>query len=322
MIAVAQAPHPVAEGWGAGAREAVRLGEGDPPAWQEIGLAPLPVAWQRRRAEAGEAFVGLAGRARPAHVRRVLGGACIHRCLGDPAQLPVSTVWEILGVAMVARRLGVPGVVLLPVAEEVHRIPPHAGAFRRLGTLLAAALPRFGRRLGVELEACWHEDLSRDPGIERHQLYGLFNPFSASPVLRTYPLGRPDEAAILRAHESYCARYRRVVPPLGAADLLCEALPVGRSIRLGIRGTGASYLAAVPLPSPAPPHRLLSDAPEPPRLGDPFEAPPGWWPERVVRETFGLGLEALLGAFAEILATTTIAAEPGEGGNPVPRHGE
>ena len=286
MTPVGEVEDLVESTWGVGASHALTLGEGDSERWLALGLRPLSVAWRERLGWVEENVVGICGDIEPGKIDRILGGVCIHRSCGEALALPASMLWEMLSIAMVAGRLGVPGVILPPVAEEAFRSPELAPRYFEMGRVLNDVIPKLGAELGVDLTCQWRGELSRDPGIDRSELYGLFHPFSKSAALRFYPFGRPDESAVLEVHESYCARYRAVRPELSQFDLLCEAVYVSRSVQLGSAGTGAAYLATVPVPS-IQGHRLpMTDDIEALPVRRALVVPTGWWPDRLLINVF------------------------------------
>lgn len=279
--------------WGQGAEAALTMGEGEPQLWANAGLRPLSRPWLDCLSPIANNVVGFMGKLVPTSVSRVIGGFCIYRSEGEVSQLPLSMLWEILSVVMVASKLGVPCVLLPPIAEEAHRMPNYATSFYKLGRLLNKALPQFAACLDVELTVQYRDILSEDKSINLDDLYGLFYPFSQTPELQTYPLGRLDEYQILRAHESYCARYQNITPEPTCFDLYCEGLHVVKSVRVGIRGTGASYLATVPLPAYDDMSRPMTDLKDVPMICETLPPVYGWWPDQLVQEMFGMNFEEL-----------------------------
>ena len=113
------------DSWGGGAARAAALGEGNPEAWEKIGLVPVSPEWREDLQQIDDlcvAWYGV-GNIRAESIRRVVGGACIHRSEGRFADLPIAFLWEVLSIAMVAKILCRPATVLLPVAEESLRAP-------------------------------------------------------------------------------------------------------------------------------------------------------------------------------------------------------
>jgi hypothetical protein len=270
------------------------LGEGNPEAWQRLGLGPLPEAWQRRLQSIDELVVGFAARESILHdaIGRIAGGACIHRSRGIFEQLPVSFLWEILTLAMVGKLLHRPVIILLPIAEESAREPSLRSAYHELGSRVRDVLRRLGMTIGVTMKAYWSPQLEHLDNVPAPELYGLFHPFSSSPRLRSYPLGEPDEDAQLRLNASYCARYRTLEGGLRRDDLIVEGIHIAQSVLLGVRGR-ASYLATVPLPDRTGRQLQADVAPAVSICQAAVQPSPDWWPNRLAIDILGLDLESL-----------------------------
>jgi hypothetical protein len=279
-----------AQTWGGGAAHAASLGEGNPKGWEKIGLVPVPPEWREHLQEIDDVCVAWygVGPIRPESIRRVVGGACIHRSEGRFADLPIAFLWEILSIAMVAKILRRPATVLLPVAEECLRSPALREAYLGLGEEIREAVQALSSAIKVAIDVYWSPQIWKLDNVDRSNLYGLFYPFSSSGRLRAYPFGEPAEDRLLEANGSYCARYRHIEGRLHADDLVVEGIHVAQSILFGICGR-ANYLATVPLTNsgkegaePNPGLALskpVADCPE--------------WAEQILRRIFGLNLESL-----------------------------
>lgn len=281
--------------WGPAAQRTVDVGEGDPERWTALGLrAPDDGELDRLGAAAGLVAAlrsPLAGGADgPAAAVSVAGHPCIGRSGGDPAQLPVSVVWEALLALGTARTLDVPCVLTLSVYEEQVQQPANAGAFLDMGHRLRDGLELMGRRAGVRTEVRVAADPPREElPLRPPELYGLYTPFGEG----RYPSGFPHEAAVLRAFAAYCARYTEeglTVPGTWAAD----GIHLARAALLGLPPR-SGLLAMVPLPDPHDPRRLLQDAPAGVRvtMARADELPTDWWPEESARRLVGSGFRDL-----------------------------
>ena len=231
------------------------------------------------------------------NIRRVIGGACIHRSEGCLGNLPITFLWEVLSVALVGKVLGRPALVLLPIAEESSRSPAFREAYLDLGEKIRSALQGLSIATQVAIDAYWTPQTWELEDVDVASLYGLFYPFSSSGRLRTYPFGEPDEAKLLEAYASYCARYRHLEGGLQADDLVVEGIHTVQSVIFGIRGR-ANYLATVPLP-PIGGGPLGTHLTPVPTVSEALAESLEWWPNRILLKTFGLDLESLRSHFVD-----------------------
>lgn len=278
-------------------------GEGDGGQWRAHGLLPYPDA--AGPDAAGPDAVGLGGivlataaPGLPEGVTAAFGHPCLGRSGGDPADLPVSAVWEVALVWMAARALGVPARIGLCTAEEILQFPAREAEFLAFGDRLATVLRETGDRLGVPTTVTNHTSPpARVPQVPDPELYGLFTPFGTG----TYPQGFPGADAALEAFRWYCGRYADAVAEDPGA-VLVEGVHLTRAARIGL-GPSRRHLLCVPLPDPGHPGRLLQDAPARERLtlARAAELPAGWWPEETCAALLGIGLRELTLLLAEAL---------------------
>lgn len=278
--------------WGKGADRAIAMGEGKPEQWASLGLRQIPDPWRKSLGDVFENTIAMFGNQLPKDIRRVIGGACIHRSCGILRKLPVSFLWEVLTIAMVAKMLNVEGVILIPLAEEVHRCPQQRDKFLYLGQELSDVVPRLGKDLGVSLTSYWHPVCCNLKKVDRADLYGLFAPFADSFRLRTYPFGDPEEKRILDTYESYCGRYQHPPKGLQGSDLIVEGIHVSKSVLLGI-DSQASYLATVPLPSLHNQNQVMVDSIVVPTIEKLIEYPEPWWPNDLLKKVLKHDIESV-----------------------------
>jgi hypothetical protein len=285
--------------WGGGAAQAESLGEGDPKAWEKAGLGPMPREWLEVFEVIDDLCVACyqAKAIRPENIRRVVGGACIHRSEGRFADLPITFLWEILSVALVGTVLRRPALILLPIAEESFRSPEFREAYLHLGGQIRNPLQALSIATRVAIEPYWTPQTWELKDVDVDSLYGLFYPFSSSGRLRTYPFGEPDEAKLLEAYASYCARYRHLEGGLQADDLVVEGIHTVQSVMFGIRDR-ANYLATVPLPLDGGGPIATHFTPVP-TISESVTESPEWWPNRLLLKIFGLDLESLRSRFVD-----------------------
>lgn len=283
-----------------GAARTVLLGEGDPKQWATLGLGELPIEWTQALGSVARLAAAIRRPVSPASIRRVLGGVCIHRSGGNPLDLPITALWEVVTILLVARRLGASAMVLPPIAEEVFLRPDLAVAYRQFGRRLDRAVGVLGTELGVPVLCHEAPRLADAPDIPVTSLYGLFHPFATEGPCRIYPLGRSDEQKILQAHRSYCARYSSVPEGLSEGDLLCEGMHIARSIVLGVADVPVAYLATVPMPAHGISNRQMSAGSVVPAITQP--RPQQWdWVDHELVAAVGMPMEPLRRLFFETL---------------------
>lgn len=284
--------------WGGGAAEAESLGEGSPEAWKKAGLEPMPREWLETLEEIDDLCIACyrAEAIPPENIRRVVGGACIHRSEGRFANLPITFLWEILSVALVGKVLKRPALILLPIAEECSRSPALREPYLRMGANIQNALQTLSIATQIAIDAYWAPQTWELDDVDVASLYGLFYPFSSG-RLRSYPFGEPDEAKLLEAYASYCARYRHLEGGLQADDLVVEGIHTVQSVMFGIRDR-ANYLATVPLP-PSAGGPLATHLTPVPTVSESITESPEWWPNRMLLKIFGLDLESLRSCFVD-----------------------
>lgn len=227
-----------------GAVEAQRLGEGRPEHWEKIGIVPLSSQWTDRLGILERLAVGGYNvDERPPS--RVIGGVCIYKSGGSFRELPLSFLWELLVVYMFAKQLRVNGLVLVPIAEEIHNYPNRKDAYLRLSEDIKILVKKLNTFFNINVCVDCSKQLGRG-GVKRRELYGLFHPFTSDLLLRLYPLGDPKEEEILKVYESYAVRYSTAA--VKPTDLIVDGIHLSRSVIVGI-GNSASYIPTLPLRS-------------------------------------------------------------------------
>lgn len=269
-------------------RRMAAAGEGTPRAWQELGLHPS-------RDELG-IVLGTFGPSADKLFRAPVFAAhpCIGQCSGDPLQLSVSVVWEVLLPLIFAARASSQAFVRVNLAEEQLKYPRRAGQFAAAAHAVAASTERLAAILGVPTYVEVADvPPPAPPAVDTRTLFGIFAPFQPG---IDHPRGFRNEADILIAFTWYLARYR----DLPEDACVVEGAHVAAAVRASL-GEQARYLAALGLPAPSGRACLAQDAPSGERvvLADAESLPEDWWPEDLVRDTTGRGLRDLAVAFRE-----------------------
>lgn len=281
------------------AQRALDMGEGDPAAWTALGLSGLPTALAAVRPISELVVACRAGSCDPA-VGTVVAHPCIGRSGGRAAKLPVSVVWEAALALATAKALAVPASLTVCIYEETLQQPHRAGDFTALAEPLTCALERMAERADVGAEVSAALEPPRVPLPTGCDLYGLYTPYSSS----SYPLGYPNEVAVLDAFAAYCARYHEATVRHERV-WVAEGLHLAKAALIGLPPE-ATLLAMVPLPDPISPGQLLQDAPAGRRITlERFDQlPTDWWPESAIRQALGCGLRELAAQFAQDMGVT------------------
>ncbi|WP_034761728.1 hypothetical protein [Rossellomorea vietnamensis] len=235
---------PLTKEYPPGARKAMELKEGNPRAWQEQGILPLSTEWEEKLESLTQIAIG--GYNLPQEpVKRVIGGVCIYKSNGEYDQLPLSFLWEILVVAMFAKKFKVEGLILVPIMEESHNYPSYEAHYQTLSSKISRLVDRLSEFLGVHLSAT-HANHLFEGEISKRELYGLFQPYTDNPKLKLYPMGVSNEDQILKGYESYCLRYRYPAGDVGKENLIVDGVHLSQSVILGIEKQ-AAYIPTLPI---------------------------------------------------------------------------
>ncbi|GAM12845.1 hypothetical protein [Mesobacillus selenatarsenatis] len=229
-----------------GAQRAMGLNEGSPLAWKEQGILPLSADWENELGSLTNIAIGGYNLSNT-KVDRVIGGVCIYKSNGEFAQLPLSFLWEILVVAMFAKKLKVEALILVPIMEEAHNYPMYKEKYLKLSSKIKRLVEQLSDFLGVEMLAT-HADKLFQGGVDQRDLYGLFQPYTTNQKLKLYPMGTFNEDQILKGYESYCLRYRYPNGAIEENDLVVDGIHLSKSVITGIEKQ-AKFIPTLPIPS-------------------------------------------------------------------------
>jgi hypothetical protein len=229
-----------------GAERAMILNEGNPLAWEKQGIFPLSADWEKKLGSLTNIAIGGYNLSNT-KVDRVIGGVCIYKSNGEFAQLPLSFLWEILVVAMFAKKLKVKALILVPIMEEAHNYPMYKEKYLKLSSEIKRLIEQLSAFVGVEMLAT-HADKLFQGEVDKRELYGLFQPYTTNQKLKLYPMGTFNEDQILKGYESYCLRYRYPKGAIGKNDLVVDGIHLSKSVITGIENQ-AKFIPTLPIPS-------------------------------------------------------------------------
>ncbi|RQW19076.1 hypothetical protein EH196_19225 [Bacillus sp. C1-1] len=229
-----------------GAKKAIELNEGDVSLWKQQNILPLSQDWLRKVGCLSDILVG-GYNINDSFTNRVIGGGCIHKSGGEYKKLPLSFLWEALVVFMFCKKLNVPGIFLIPIAEEAHNYPDNRRRYFLLSKKIKKLICRLSEKFEVQVIAR-HSNRLYSGEIEVNYLYGLFQPYTSNRALKYYPLGDKYEKEILQGYESYCLRYRYPHGEINYNDIVVDGIHLSKSVILGL-GSRAKYIPTLPIKS-------------------------------------------------------------------------